>query len=90
MRAPRSSSSRSAAESEELLDALTPTAALDLRAEALLEKTEGNPLFLEETTRMLLEGGPVEADPRHAAGDDRGADRPAAGVTRSGCCSARP
>ena len=23
----------------------------------LLEKTEGNPLFVEETTRMLLEGG---------------------------------
>ena len=47
------------AESEELLDALL--ADHELTAEerrTLLEKTEGNPLFVEETTRMLLEGGP--------------------------------
>ncbi len=45
-------------ESEELLDALLADHELapDRRA-ALLEKTEGNPLFVEETTRMLLEGG---------------------------------
>ena len=45
-------------ESEELLDALLADRELS-RAErtALLEKTEGNPLFVEETTRMLLEGG---------------------------------
>jgi class 3 adenylate cyclase/ATP/maltotriose-dependent transcriptional regulator MalT len=45
-------------ESEELLDALL--ADRELTAEerrTLLEKTEGNPLFVEETTRMLLEGG---------------------------------
>jgi class 3 adenylate cyclase/tetratricopeptide (TPR) repeat protein len=45
-------------ESEELLDALL--ADRELSAEerrTLLEKTEGNPLFVEETTRMLLEGG---------------------------------
>src|SRR5215207_5195979 len=45
-------------ESEELLDALLADRELS-RAErkTLLEKTEGNPLFVEETTRMLLEGG---------------------------------
>src|SRR5881227_2612860 len=43
-------------ESEELIDALATNGALkgDAR-EALLEKTEGNPLFVEETVRMLAE-----------------------------------
>ena len=45
-------------ESEQLVDALLDERELsgsDRRS--LLEKTEGNPLFLEETIRMLLEGG---------------------------------
>ena len=45
-------------ESEELLDALLADADLapDVR-DALLAKTEGNPLFVEETIRMLVEQG---------------------------------
>ena len=56
---PRSSSSRSRPEeSEELLDALLADRELSpSERKTLLEKTEGNPLFVEETTRMLLEGG---------------------------------
>jgi len=43
-------------ESEELIDALVANDALDGDArEALLAKTEGNPLFVEETVRMLAE-----------------------------------
>ncbi|MBA3243578.1 MAG: AAA family ATPase [Actinobacteria bacterium] len=45
-------------ESEALVDALLAErelSATDRRS--LLEKTEGNPLFVEETIRMLLEGG---------------------------------
>jgi tetratricopeptide (TPR) repeat protein len=46
------------AESEELLDALLADRELPAsERRTLLEKTEGNPLFVEETTRMLLEGG---------------------------------
>jgi class 3 adenylate cyclase/tetratricopeptide (TPR) repeat protein len=43
-------------EAEQLVDALVDGASLpgDLRS-PLLEKTEGNPLFLEETVRMLVE-----------------------------------
>ena len=45
-------------ESEELLDALLADRELSpSERKTLLEKTEGNPLFVEETTRMLLEGG---------------------------------
>ena len=45
-------------ESEELLDALLADHELSAaERRTLLEKTEGNPLFVEETTRMLLEGG---------------------------------
>lgn len=47
-----------AEESELLLDALLADEAASLTREArrrLLEKTEGNPLFVEETIRMLLE-----------------------------------
>jgi class 3 adenylate cyclase len=45
-------------ESEELLDALLADRELSVsERRTLLEKTEGNPLFVEETTRMLLEGG---------------------------------
>jgi class 3 adenylate cyclase/tetratricopeptide (TPR) repeat protein len=47
-----------AAESEELLDALLPGDGLSPRGrEELLAKTEGNPLFVEETIRMLAETG---------------------------------
>jgi class 3 adenylate cyclase/ATP/maltotriose-dependent transcriptional regulator MalT len=43
-------------ESEELINALATDGALAGQArEALLEKTEGNPLFVEETMRMLAE-----------------------------------
>ena len=45
-------------ESEELLQALLPQDGLPAAARHdLLEKTEGNPLFVEETIRMLLESG---------------------------------
>jgi class 3 adenylate cyclase/tetratricopeptide (TPR) repeat protein len=46
------------AESERLADALLEDAELpvDVRAR-LLDKTEGNPLFVEETVRMVLESG---------------------------------
>jgi class 3 adenylate cyclase/tetratricopeptide (TPR) repeat protein len=45
-------------ESEELLDALLADRELSSsERRTLLEKTEGNPLFVEETMRMLLEGG---------------------------------
>ncbi len=46
------------AESEQLLDALLDGHGLSAHARtALLEKTEGNPLFVEETIRMLRERG---------------------------------
>jgi class 3 adenylate cyclase/tetratricopeptide (TPR) repeat protein len=45
-------------ESEQLVDALLAERELSPSERTILfEKTEGNPLFLEETTRMLLEGG---------------------------------
>jgi class 3 adenylate cyclase/tetratricopeptide (TPR) repeat protein len=50
------------AESEDLVDALTSNEIIDAETrEALLEKTEGNPLYLEETVRMLAdcEGRPL-------------------------------
>jgi class 3 adenylate cyclase/tetratricopeptide (TPR) repeat protein len=50
------------AQSEELVDALAVDGAVDAEArETLLEKTEGNPLFVEETVRMLneCEGRPL-------------------------------
>jgi class 3 adenylate cyclase/tetratricopeptide (TPR) repeat protein len=43
-------------ESEELVEALATDGPIDAETlEALLEKTEGNPLFVEETVRMLAE-----------------------------------
>src|SRR5207253_2649135 len=43
-------------ESEQLVEALAADGPLDADAlEALLDKTEGNPLFVEETVRMLAE-----------------------------------
>ena len=46
----------------------------------VLERTEGNPLFVEETIRMLVESGAGNGRDRphsgHAAGVDRGAHRP--------------
>jgi class 3 adenylate cyclase/tetratricopeptide (TPR) repeat protein len=43
-------------ESEELVEALATDGPIDADTlEALLEKTEGNPLFVEETVRMLAE-----------------------------------
>src|SRR5919199_3911451 len=52
------------ADAEALIDALL--AEQDLEAdirELLLEKTEGNPLFVEETIRMLVEDGQAERIP---------------------------
>jgi class 3 adenylate cyclase/tetratricopeptide (TPR) repeat protein len=43
-------------ESEELVDALLEDPLPPALRAALLDKTEGNPLFLEETVRMLSEG----------------------------------
>ncbi len=60
-RQPRSScSALPRGDSETLVDALSCGAAEPLSAEqraAVLDTTEGNPLFLEETVRMLLEPG---------------------------------
>src|ERR671935_1949521 len=43
-------------ESEQLVDALATDGAIDAEARStLLDKTEGNPLFVEETMRMLAE-----------------------------------
>ncbi|HZG36595.1 MAG TPA: AAA family ATPase [Gaiellaceae bacterium] len=53
-----------AEDSEELLDALLAEHELpEDERRAILEKTEGNPLFVEETTRMLLEGGSAKRIP---------------------------
>src|SRR4029453_1950283 len=44
-------------DAEELVDALLADEAVDPRIrEAVLDKTEGNPLFVEETVRMLADG----------------------------------
>lgn len=55
------------AESEELVDALLAEHSLSPKTRhLLLEKTEGNPLFVEETIRMLVEeggDGPVRGIP---------------------------
>ncbi len=51
-------------ESEALVDALSdgaPSPLAPAQREAVLETTEGNPLFLEETVRMLLESGRADA-----------------------------
>jgi class 3 adenylate cyclase/tetratricopeptide (TPR) repeat protein len=55
-----------AADSEALIDALVPDSGLTgASRQTLLEKTEGNPLFVEETIRMLAEanGSGVERIP---------------------------
>src|SRR5215210_3505210 len=55
-----------AADSEALIDALVPDGGLTgASRQTLLEKTEGNPLFVEETIRMLAEanGAAVERIP---------------------------
>jgi class 3 adenylate cyclase/tetratricopeptide (TPR) repeat protein len=52
------------AESEELIDALAADTRLSAEARrALREKTEGNPLFVEETMRMLAEHGDDDLSP---------------------------
>ncbi len=45
-----------AEESAELVEALTADLDLPIDVETVLAKTEGNPLFVEETIRMLAEG----------------------------------
>jgi class 3 adenylate cyclase/tetratricopeptide (TPR) repeat protein len=50
-------------ESEQLADALLAEHAVSAKVQArLLDKTEGNPLFVEETVRMLLEEGADHGD----------------------------
>jgi len=64
-----------AEESAVLVEALIGELELPLDIATVLAKTEGNPLFMEETVRMLAERprGGTERHPRHAAGVDRGA-----------------
>ena len=70
-------------EAEQLIDALIAGTTLgqECRAE-ILDVTEGNPLFVEETVRMLAESDGTlsiaRRDAEHAPGADRGAHRPAA------------
>ena len=74
-------------ESEQLVDALLPQDGLSpAERTALLDKTEGNPLFVEETIRMLTDGRRHgrRAHPRHRAGPDRRAHRPAAAAREVG------
>jgi class 3 adenylate cyclase/tetratricopeptide (TPR) repeat protein len=52
-------------DSEQLIDALTAQEAIsDETRRLLLQKTEGNPLFLEETIRMVEESGEARAAER--------------------------
>ena len=71
------------ADSAQLVDALVAGESAELtdeERETVLATTEGNPLFIEETVRMLLESdGESDGIPAHGAGDDLGPDRPAAG-----------
>ena len=68
-------------DSEQLIDALSEVGDISPETRrALLEKTGGNPLFLEETMLMVAECGEERArdrNSRHAAGVDRRAHRPA-------------
>ena len=67
-------------ESEELATALLAQHDIPEKlAPRLLEKTEENPLFVEETVRMLLEEGTEgkRPDSRHAPSADRRAHRQA-------------
>ena len=67
----------SEAESQELVTALVSDLADPLPLpKGLLDRTEGNPLFVEETIRMLVGGRRLRSHPRHAAGAHRSADRP--------------
>ena len=50
-------------ESEQLADELKPDGLPPAQRALVLEKAEGNPLFLEETVRMLAEHGPVHTIP---------------------------
>ena len=79
-----------AEESAQLVEALTAELELPVDAETVLAKTEGNPLFIEETVRMLAElpARRHRAHPRHAAGAHRRAHRPPAGRRRASCSSA--
>src|SRR4051812_1149152 len=43
-------------ENELLIEALTAELGIEIDTESVLAKTEGNPLFVEETVRMLAEG----------------------------------
>ena len=79
-------------ESEELADALArrSRSRRERSRTACSTKTEGNPLFVEETVRMLVEEGSDGGD-RHSrltAGTDRRTHRPAACGREGRCCSA--
>ena len=59
-------------------------------ATAVLATTEGNPLFIEETVRMLLESdGRADRHSAHRAGDDLRPDRPAARGGAGGAAAGR-
>ena len=80
------------AESEELLDALLADRELSTseRQDAARED-RGQPALRRGDDADAARGRDVvEADPRHAPGDDRRPHRPAAARARSGCCSAPP
>ena len=47
-------------ESERLIDELLPVAMPDDLRRRILDKTEGNPLFVQEVARSLIDGGAVE------------------------------
>ena len=70
-------------EAEQLIDALMAGTTLEQTCRAeILDVTEGNPLFVEETIRMLAESDGTlsiaDGHAEHAAGADRRAHRPAA------------
>ena len=67
----------SEAESEALVAALVAELDEPLPlSKKLLDRTEGNPLFVEETDPDDLGDGDRRPDPRYVAGVDRRADRP--------------
>ena len=81
-------------DSAQLVDALVAGESAELsdeQREAVLATTEGNPLFIEETVRMLLEsGGESDGYSPHRPGDDLRQDRPAAGRPSARCCGGPP
>ena len=80
------------ADSSRLVESVAPELPLNADvSSAILSRGEGNPFFLEELARTVLEHGPgTDTIPRDGAGRHHGARRSAAGRSRSGCCRPRP